>query len=395
MARYEQIRVGDKAEISHTLTRRDIDRFVELTGDDNRLHVDAAYSAETPFKKPVAHGMLGASFISTLIGTRLPGDGALWYAQSLEFLLPARVGDRITVKAEVLKKIDRMRALELKTDIYNQNGQKITAGFAKVKVIEPRRAERKGGSRPAIKAALVLGATGGIGRAACLELAKEGFDVAVHCHSNEKLARQVADQVVKLGRKALIVKGDLLNEDDIAALVETAARRLGGLTALVNCASIALPLIPFAELTWKEIQSQWDAHVRPAWTAVRAAIPYMESAGGGSIVHLTSQSTESAPPQEFLHYVTAKSALNGMSKALAVELASKKIRVNLVSPGMTDTDMIADFPEKARLLTEARTPLRRLAQPRDVAQAIAYLASDRSEFVTGETLRVNGGQVML
>jgi len=121
---YHQINVGDRAELSHEITASDIEKFVSLSGDDNRLHVDQQYAANTAFKKPVAHGMISASFISTIIGTRIPGDGALWYEQNLEFLLPVRVGDIITVKAEVIKKIDRLKAIELKTEVYNQHRQK-------------------------------------------------------------------------------------------------------------------------------------------------------------------------------------------------------------------------------------------------------------------------------
>jgi 3-oxoacyl-[acyl-carrier protein] reductase len=100
-------------------------------------------------------------------------------------------------------------------------------------------------------------------------------------------------------------------------------------------------------------------------------------------------------PNELVHYITAKSALNGFAKALAVELAPKGIRVNLVSAGMTNTNLIADIPEKVKLITAAKTPLRRLAEPQDIADTISYLVSDKSDFLTGETIRVNGGQVMI
>ena len=92
MTKFESINIGDNAELTHTMTQSDINQFVKLTGDDNKLHVDEEYASTTSFKKPVAHGMLSASFISTIIGTKLPGDGALWYSQSLEFLQPVRVG---------------------------------------------------------------------------------------------------------------------------------------------------------------------------------------------------------------------------------------------------------------------------------------------------------------
>jgi len=96
MKKYDSIQIGDTAELKHTITQSDIDKFVDLTGDDNKLHVDKDYASTTSFKKPVAHGMLGASFISTIIGTKLPGDGALWYAQNLEFLQPVRIGDELS-----------------------------------------------------------------------------------------------------------------------------------------------------------------------------------------------------------------------------------------------------------------------------------------------------------
>jgi 3-oxoacyl-[acyl-carrier protein] reductase len=136
MKKYSEINVGDKEALRHTITKSDIEKFVQLTGDDNRLHVDEKFARTTHFKKPVVHGMLGASFISTIIGTKLPGDGALWFSQSLEFLLPVRVGDALTVTAEVLKKNDKEQIIELKTEIHNQNRQIVTKGIAKVKVIE-------------------------------------------------------------------------------------------------------------------------------------------------------------------------------------------------------------------------------------------------------------------
>ena len=101
------------------------------------------------------------------------------------------------------------------------------------------------------------------------------------------------------------------------------------------------------------------------------------------------------PKSELLSYITGKTALNGFVKALAFELAPKGIRINLVSPGMVDTPLIADIPEKVRLLAAAQTPLRTLATAEDVAGAVSFLASDKSNYLTGETIRVNGGQFML
>ncbi len=192
MNKFKSIKVGDKAELTHTITQSDIDKFVELTGDDNKLHIDREYASKTTFKKPVVHGMLGASFISTIIGTKLPGDGSLWFSQNLEFLLPVRLGDEITVKAKVVKKIEKMQIIELITDIYNQDKQKVTSGTAQVKIIEQEQlAPEKNKARAIKRVALIIGGTGGIGKATCLQLAKDGFDIAVHYHKNKELAEKI------------------------------------------------------------------------------------------------------------------------------------------------------------------------------------------------------------
>ena len=112
---FESIRLGDQRSIVKTITEADVLRFVELTGDNNPLHVDKAYAESTPFKEIVVHGMLGASFISTVIGTRLPGPGALWVSQQMEFLIPVRLGDALTITVEVIKKHEGERLLELET----------------------------------------------------------------------------------------------------------------------------------------------------------------------------------------------------------------------------------------------------------------------------------------
>jgi 3-oxoacyl-[acyl-carrier protein] reductase len=188
MKKFNSIKVGQKAELTHTITKSDISQFVQLTGDDNRLHLDEEFSSKTEMRKPVAHGMISASFISTIIGTKIPGDGALWYSQSIEFLAPVRIGDTIHVVSVVTNKIERTNSIELQTEIYNQNKVKVLTGISKVKVIELIE-DTKGDelvevNRP--KVALIIGASGGIGYATSLKLAKSGFRMAVHYNSNRE-----------------------------------------------------------------------------------------------------------------------------------------------------------------------------------------------------------------
>lgn len=393
--KFDDIKVGTTAELLHLLTADDVKRFVDLTGDDNRLHTDADFSAKTSFKKPVAHGMLGASFISTIIGTKLPGDGALWFTQNLEFLLPVRVGDELTIRAEVIKKDERSRVIELKTDITNQYRQKVTQGVAKVKIIEqePEPIAEIGKQRPD-KVALVVGGSGGIGSAVCLALAADGFDVAVHYFRNADSARALAEKIQEQGHKAFVCSSDITDQLQVNDMVEGIVRRLGSISVLVNCSTTKIAAIKFNELRWRDFEVHLNNQIQGAFNLIGAVVPHMEKERYGKIINIDTQYVD-APESSLTPYITAKSALRGLSKSLAYDLAPKGIRVNMVSPGMTDTDQIADVPERVRLVTAAKTPLRRLATPKDVAMAVAFLASEQSDFLCGETIRLNGGQVMI
>jgi 3-oxoacyl-[acyl-carrier protein] reductase len=396
MSKYEDLKVGDKAELRHLITQDDINRFVELTGDDNKLHINAEYAKKTSFKKPVVHGMLGASFISTIIGTKIPGDGALWYSQSIEFLLPVRVGDEITVKAEILKKIDSSRSIELQTDIFNQHKQKVTSGIANVKIIDQQiYNEEKIEGIIQNKNALVIGGTGGIGQATCIELAKNGYNLAIHYNTNIEAAKQLFEQLLEFGVNACVVCGDTTSFENAENIINQANRKLGQINLLVNCSTLKLPNIKFDKLVWADIENHININVKSNFYLAQLLIPSFKAAKYGKFIFITSQVTENVPPVEWSFYTIAKYALNGFAKSLAVELAPFNIKVNLISPGMTETELVADIPERSKMLLSAKTPLRRLAKPEDIANAIAFLASDKADYITGETLRINGGQVML
>jgi 3-oxoacyl-[acyl-carrier protein] reductase len=395
MKKYFEINVGDKETLSHTITKSDIEKFVQLTGDDNRLHVDEKFASTTHFKKPVVHGMLGASFISTIIGTKLPGDGALWFSQSLEFLLPVRIGDSLTVTAEVIKKNDKEQIIELKTEIYNQNRQIVTKGIAKVKVIESEvvlsDVEKK---NDAPKTALVIGGTGGIGKATCIQLAKDGFNVIIHYNKNKALAEEIKSEVEKHKQKAIIVSANILNDADIKEMIFKGTREFDKIDVLANCAATVIPNIKFQDLVWTDFLQQMEVNIKSTFNIIQALVPEMVKNGYGKVINIGSLSAEK-PNADWSHYITAKSALIGLTKSLAFELAPKGIRVNMVTPSLVNTELTADIPEKFKLLTAAQTPLRKLALAADVAGVISFLASDKSDFLAGENIRVNGGQVMI
>jgi 3-oxoacyl-[acyl-carrier protein] reductase len=392
--KFEDILIGTFAELSRVISKEDVEKFAALSGDNNKLHVDPTYAATTPYKRPVVHGMLGASFISTVIGTKLPGDGALWFSQVLEFMRPVRVGDSIIVRVEVLEKRDRDRVLVLQTDIFNQHKQKVTTGTAKVRVAPDAAPRAITSGVPLDRVALVVGGSGGIGSAICRSLARDDCSVAVHYRSNVSAAERIATSISDSGGRAVTIQGDLNDPRAPEHIIAETIRRLDAIDVLVHCVSASTPAVPLRDLDWADMQKHLDMQVRSAFSLAQEAAPFLAMRGGGSMVLITTQYIDGAPPSQLLPYVTAKAALHGFGKALAIELAPQHIRVNMVSPGMCDTALIGDVPERARLTTVARTPLKQLMDPNDIAEAVRYLSSDRSRMITGETIRVNGGQFM-
>ena len=396
MKKYQDIFIGDKETLSHVITKEDIGKFVELTGDDNKLHVDEKFASTTQFKKPVVHGMLGASFISTIIGTKIPGDGALWFSQTLEFLLPVRIGDHLTVIAEVIKKNDKEKIIELKTEIFNQNKQIVTKGIAKVKVIEQEvlteaNVENK---ETRIKAALVIGGTGGIGSEVCLQLAKDGFNIALHYHSNIDRANELKMMIEDQDVKCITIKANINIESELKEIITMTQRSFNTIDVLVNAAASNIPNIKFQDLDWTDYLKQLELNIKSVFNIMKFVVDLMVNNGGGKIINIGSYAAEK-PNNDWSHYITAKSALIGFTKSLAFELAPKGININMVTPSLVSTELTADIPEKFKLLAASQTPLRRLAKSSDVAGAISFLASEKANFLAGENIRINGGQIML
>ena len=391
---FEAIQIGDTQSLVKTITESDVRKFVEMTGDDNPLHVNRAYAESTAFKDIVVHGMLGASFISTVIGTKLPGTGALWVSQNIEFLLPVRLGDVLTISCTVLKKYERDRLLELDTRILNQNQQVVLTGQGKVKLLTTAAPTEPAPSTERPRVAIVTGGAGGIGKAICLQLAQDGYHVIVNYHGRADRATEIVEAINAGDTKALAVQADVATESGADKLVNAALQAFGGISVLVNNASPHINPKPFAATQWSDVQQQLDVQVKGAFNLTHACVPHMAAQRWGRIVNITSQVLDGPPSVTWTGYAMAKGALAVFSNYMAAELGPQGITVNCVSPGMCETGLIGDIPEKAQLMIARQTPLRRLAKPADVAAAVAYLVSDDAGFVTGDTVAVNGGMAM-
>jgi len=390
---FSEIQVGDSESISKKITESDVRKFVEMTGDDNPLHVDAAYAESTAFKDIVVHGMLGASYISTVIGTRLPGTGALWLSQNFDFLLPVRLGDELSISCTVLKKFERERLLELETKIINQHRQTVLMGTGKVKVLSPSRPKEITEEKSDLRVAVVTGGSGGIGKAISLRLAKDGFAVVIAYRGRVDRANSVVKEIHSNKGKAIAVCADVSTKEGVELLCKSAAKEFGGVSVLVNNASSAINPKPFELMDWEDVQNQLNTQLKGSFLLCQSCIPKMIERGWGRIVNITSQVVEGEPTPSWTSYAIAKASLAKFSSYLAADLGSNGITVNCVSPGMSETGLIGSISEKVQLMIARQTPTRRLTKPEDVAAAVAYLVSSEASQVTGQTILVNGGIV--
>ncbi|HVI93870.1 MAG TPA: 3-oxoacyl-[acyl-carrier-protein] reductase [Anaeromyxobacter sp.] len=243
------------------------------------------------------------------------------------------------------------------------------------------------------KTALVTGASRGIGRAIAVALARGGANVALNYAGNEAAAQEALRLVVEAGApKAKLWRFDVADPAACAKAVEEIVAELGGVHVLVNNAGIAID-----QLVMRLKDDDWNRTLQVNLTGnfnlIRAVTRPMMKAKGGAIVNLTSVVGEMGNAGQAA-YAAAKAGQIGLTKAVARELASRNIRVNAVAPGYIETDMTAGLADAAKAKLQEMIPLARLGTAEDVANAVAFLASDQASYVTGEVVRVNGGMYM-
>ena len=245
------------------------------------------------------------------------------------------------------------------------------------------------------KVAVITGAAGGIGRASALTFAREGASVVLADIAEDGLA-ETARLVSQAGGDAVMIPTDVTRREDVVALVALALERHGRLDCAFNNAGIPGGTTPFAELGDEQFQRIMDINVHGAWMCTQEEIKAMLETGGGSIVNASSGLGMIAAPH-VAAYVTSKHAVLGLTRAAALDYPRQGIRVNAVLPGVVDTampqEMFAASPGAVDAIGE-HSPMGRLARPEEVAEAAAWLCSDRASYVNGHGLVVDGGIVV-
>jgi 3-oxoacyl-[acyl-carrier protein] reductase len=249
-----------------------------------------------------------------------------------------------------------------------------------------------GGSSLGGRVALVTGASRGIGRGIALALAARGADVVVNYRSNDEAARSAVAEIVAMGVRGVAIRGDVsAGSDAVKAMVDEVTESLGSPAILVNNAGITRD-----NLVMRMRDEEWDAVLQTdltgAFHLTRACLRGMIRTRWGRVINIGSVIGTMGNPGQ-ANYAAAKAGLAGFTRALAKEVGSRNITVNLVAPGFIETDITAALPEQVVTVIQDQIPLARLGTPSDVAPLVAFLAGDGGAYITGQVIHVDGGLV--
>lgn len=243
---------------------------------------------------------------------------------------------------------------------------------------------------------IVTGGSRGIGAAVARQAARDGYRVVINFRRDQDAAARLAGEIGETGGSALPLQADVRSEAEVARLFDTAAENFGLVTALVNSAGVTGRAGPFAEVGADTLRRVMDVNVLGTMLCCREAARRMAASRGGrggAIVNLSSGAATLGSPGQYVWYAASKAAVDGLTLGLARELMPDGIRVNAVSPGIVDTDMV-DASGSGALLrdTAAAAPIGRMARPDEIARAVLWLLSDHASYCAGANLRVAGGR---
>lgn len=242
------------------------------------------------------------------------------------------------------------------------------------------------------KSALVTGASRGIGRSIAIQLAEEGYNVAVNYAGNKEKAEAVVEEIKAKGVESFAIQANVANGDEVKAMIKEVVSQFGSVDVLVNNAGITRDnlLMRMKEQEWDDVI---DTNLKGVFNCIQKVTPQMLRQKSGSIINLSSVVGAVGNPGQ-ANYVATKAGVIGLTKSVAKELASRNITVNAVAPGFIVSDMTDALSDELKAKMLEQIPLAKFGEDADIANTVAFLASEKAKYITGQTIHVNGGMHM-
>ena len=377
--------VGDKKSFIHNFTEQDVNQFISLTGDSNPIHTNESFAKSHYLGDKVVHGMLAATYISKLVGEQIPGKGALWKSFSLDWIIPIRIGDKITFEVEVIKIYKSTGMMDLKVYGKDCHSKEIklegnATVFNLTKNVSKNKVETKN------KVVLLTGSTGSVGRAICEKLVEKNYKLILLARDKDKL-----NKLAKVYKKDCLhsICVDLTNLNQLMKQLEEIPNFIN-IVGFVHAASLPIAKIKCSHPSQIDHTNNHNLVTSQSFQAICSYL-VPKFVNGGSIISILTNIISGSPPENMSSYVAAKSALWGLTKSFAIELGPKGIRSNAISPGMINTSYTLDISPKEKQIEALKTPLRRLCNECDVANVVSFLLSEQSAFINGANIPLNGG----
>lgn len=244
------------------------------------------------------------------------------------------------------------------------------------------------------KVVLVTGASRGIGAAIAKTLAENGASVIINYISSKEKAENILNEIKNNGGQGIIFQADVRDKNAVDNMVNTAIKEFGKIDVLVNNANINFPIKPFINLSWEEMEAKIIGEIKSLYNCSQAVLKNMLEKKSGKLIFISSTLSRHVG-LGFSAHCAAKSAVDSIAKAMAVELGPSGITANVVAPGLVLTDATSGLPKETQVQIANMLPLKRIAEPEDIAGIVTFLASSLSDYITGEYFPVNGGSFMI
>jgi|TARA_B110000114_G_C15034912_1_gene374563 3-oxoacyl-[acyl-carrier protein] reductase len=385
--------VGKKYTHKIRVTKKKIDLFKKITLDNNPIHSNFNEAKKYGLKKPIVFGMLTSSFLSGIIGNKIPGRGAIWSDCNITFSKPVYENDILNFESKIVRISLSTLQIILETNVFNKKSEKVMGAYSTVKFpksflkkIKIVRTKNIGKKKKKLKDLdIIIGASSDVGLEVAKNLTKKKKKLLLTYFKNKEFLKKE----MKNKKSNFLLKLDLNSFNDLNKIKKFVKNKYS-IKSIVYTISGEIEFRTLKDTNQNDIKREINIQTIGLFNLVKTLLEDLKS-NECSIVVIGSDVVFGKPPIKMLTYNVAKNSLLGMTKSLAVELGSKGIRVNMVSPGIIQAKASSNFPPITREKYKVDTTLNKIATVKNISEIIEFLLSKKSSHITGVNLRANGG----